>query len=74
MARINSALLVYNATTLGHRAQQVQQDPAVRKAWSVAGEDAAKAVQSVAAAAFETRSAWRRTAPGLGTDRSGLYA
>jgi len=74
MARINNALLVHNATTLGQRAHQVQQDPAVRKAWSAAGEDAAKAVQSVAAAAFETRSAWRRTAPVGAADVSGLYA
>ncbi len=70
MARINSALLVYNATTLGHRAQQVQQDPAVRKAWSTAGEDTAKAIQSVASAAFETRAAWRRTAPVSTFDRT----
>ena len=74
MARINSTQLVHNATNLSHRAYQVKQDPAVQKAWTEAGNDTVQAVRSVAAAAFETRMAWRRTAAGGGAAFTGRYA
>ena len=61
MARINTTQLIHNATNLGYRAHQVQQDPAVQKAWREAGDDAAKTIHSVALAVFETRTAFRRT-------------
>lgn len=67
MARINTTQLIHIAN-LGHCAYQVQQDPAVRKAWSEAGYDFGKASRSVAKAAFETRSAWCRAGVGGGTD------
>ncbi len=61
MARINTNQLIEHATSFADRVDQVQRDPAVRKAWTEAGGDAAVAVASVKAAAFETRAAWRRT-------------
>ena len=66
MAHINTALLIYNATDLGHRACEVQQDPAVQKAWRDAGLDVSRAAKSLSRAATETRSAWHRTASGRG--------
>ena len=74
MARINSTQLVHNATSLSTRAYQVKEDPAVQKAWTTAGNDAVRAVQSVAAATFETRAAWRRTAPGGGATYASYQA
>jgi hypothetical protein len=68
MARINTTQLIHNATNLGYRAYQVQQDPAVQKAWCEVGGDVAKAAKSFARAAFETRSAWRRAGTGGGAE------
>ncbi len=63
MAHINTARLVLAATEvshLGYRAQQVQQDPAVQKAWRDAGSDVAVAASSVVRALSETHLSWRR--------------
>lgn len=71
MARVNTARLVIAATEvshLGYRAHQVQQDPAVQKAWKEAGSDVAVAAGSVVKAVAETRTAWRRTAIAGGAD------
>lgn len=61
MARLNTALLIFNATDAVHRAYQVQQDPAVQKVWREAGADFATAGASLARAISETQAAWRRT-------------
>jgi hypothetical protein len=74
MALINSAQLIHEATNLGNRAYQVQQDPAVQKAWRSAGDDAVKTVHSVAAAVFETRAAWYRTSAIRGATFTGVRA
>jgi len=74
MARIDSTQLVRDATNVGSRLYQVQQDPAVQKAWRAAGDEAVRTVQSVAMAAFETRSSWRRTGTGGGAAFTGHYA
>jgi hypothetical protein len=63
MARLNTTLLVRQATDIGFRVDQVQRDPAVRKAWADAGSDTARAVSSIRRAALETRAAWHRTQP-----------
>lgn len=63
MARLNTTLLVLQATDIGFRVDQVQRDPAVRKAWAEAGKDTARAVSSVRRAAWETRAAWYRSQP-----------
>lgn len=66
MARINTAQLAAHATNvgaLGYRMHQVQQDPAVQKAWSEAGSDVARSAKSISVAVYETRAAWHRTAP-----------
>ena len=60
MARIDTTRLIQEATNLG-RALEVQQDPAVQKAWSQVGHDVSRAVKSVTDAVVETRSAWRRS-------------
>jgi hypothetical protein len=61
MARINTNQMVQLGTTYGSRVQQVQQDPAVRKACKEAAGDIATAVTSTKAAFTETVAAWRRT-------------
>jgi hypothetical protein len=63
VARINTVQLV-SLAGLGHRAFQVQQDPAVQKAWGIAGADVSRATKSIAAAIVETRHAWRRANSG----------
>ncbi len=66
MAHINTAQLVSNATNVGalcYRVHQLQQDPAVQKAWTEAGSDVARSAKSISIAVYETRAAWRRTAP-----------
>jgi hypothetical protein len=68
MARIDTTQLTRNATAFADRIDQVQKDPAVRKAWTEAGGDIATAFTSVKAAADETRAAWRRTDLRSGTD------
>lgn len=62
MARINTTQMVQLGTTYGNRVQQVQQDPAVRKAWTEAAMNIRMAVTSTTAAVTETRDAWQRTA------------
>jgi len=61
MARIDIAELTQHATVLGSRVLEVQQDPAVQKAWKEATVDVATATKSVANAFIETRAAWRRS-------------
>jgi hypothetical protein len=61
MARLDTAQLLRNATAISCRAAQVQQDPAVQKAWGAAATDAIVAGKSLAGAIFETRSAWKRS-------------
>ena len=73
MARINTTQLI-NATDLGYRAYQVQQDPAVQKAWSEVRDDVAKAAKSFAKAAIETLAAWRRAGTAGGADLIRPYA
>jgi hypothetical protein len=73
MARINTTQLI-NATNLVSRACQVQQDPAVQKAWIQAGGDVATAAKSFARAAVETSAAWRRAGTGGGAYLTRLYA
>jgi hypothetical protein len=70
MARLNTTLLVLQVTDVGFRVDQVQRDPAVRKAWAEAGSDTRRAVTSIGRAASETRSAWHRTQPGGATGAS----
>lgn len=60
MARLDTARLVADATTLTTRVHQVQQDPAVRKAWSEVGVDALRTTRSLTSAVAETGAAWRR--------------
>lgn len=62
MARINTQQMVQLGTTYGSRIQQVQQDPAVRKAWTEAAMTIRQAVTATTAAVTETRDAWGRTA------------
>lgn len=62
MARINTTQMVQLGTSYAGRAQQVQQDPAVRKAWTEAAASIRMAVTSTTAAVTETRDAWHRTA------------
>lgn len=63
MARLNTALLVHKVADIGFRVDQVQREPAVRKAWVEAGSDTARAVSSIRRAASETCAAWHRTQP-----------
>jgi phage host-nuclease inhibitor protein Gam len=66
MALINTALLVQNAAVISdyaQRANQVQQDPAVRKSCAEARDDVLQAGRSVAKAWVEVRVAWRRSGP-----------
>jgi hypothetical protein len=77
MAIINTALLIQNATDLGHlgyRASQVQRDPAVQKSCNEAREDVVRAANSIARAAFEIRSSWYRTGLSGNVDFSGFRA
>jgi hypothetical protein len=67
MARINTTQMVQLGTSYGSRIQQVQQDPAVRKACATAATDVVTAVTSTRAAFSETLAAWRRTGNGSAT-------
>ena len=71
MARINTTQLIEHATSFTDRIDQVQRDPAVRKAWTEAAGDATAAFTSAKSAANETRAAWRRSG---GADVTGAYA
>ncbi len=44
MARINTNQLIEHATSFADRVDQVQRDPAVRKAWMEAGGDAVMSI------------------------------
>jgi hypothetical protein len=61
MARINTQQMVKLGTTYGSRVQQVQQDPAVRRAWTEAAVNLHMALTSTTSAVTETRAAWSRT-------------
>jgi len=80
MARINTSQLINHANHIGgiidmsDRAYQVQQDPAVRKAWRECRSDVTRAGKSLAMAAMETRAAWCRTSPNGGNEFTSLYA
>lgn len=63
MARLNTTGLVLQATDIGFRINQVQSDPAVRKAGREAIEDTSRALASVGRLASEVRSAWYRSQP-----------
>lgn len=63
MARLNTTVMVLRATDVGFRLNQVQSDPAVRKAWAEAGSDTARALASFGRAYAETRQAWYRSQP-----------
>lgn len=73
-ARINTKRLAEYAAFLCYLAYTVQRDPAVRKAWSEAGRDTARALKSVAEAGAETRSALRRAQNGDGPDLGSVFA
>lgn len=61
MARLNTALLIMQATEVADRANFVRKDPAVVKAAKVAREDIVRAGRSTYTLAQETRSAWDRS-------------
>jgi hypothetical protein len=64
MARIDTALLILQATDIGDRARFVRQDPAVVKAAHEARAHIAQAGHSTYALLRETRAAWLRSARG----------
>jgi hypothetical protein len=71
MARLDTTQLVGLATDLGHRAYQVQQDPAVQKACGEVGDDAARLATSLGRAATEIGAAWRRAGRADGRGATG---
>lgn len=64
MGRIDTALLVLQATDIGVRANFVRHDPAVVKAAKEARADIAQAGRSTNVLIRETRAVWRRSARG----------
>ena len=66
MARLNTAVLVLQATDVGFRLNQVQSDPAVRKAGREALEDTSRALASIGRFGAEIREAWYRSQPNGG--------
>lgn len=67
MARLNTTVLVLQATDVGFRLNQVQSDPAVRKAGQEALEDTTRALASIGRFGSEIRDAWYRSQPNRGT-------
>ena len=63
MARLNTTVLVLQATDIGFRVNQVQSDPAVRKAGREALEDTSRALVSIGRLGSEIREAWYRSQP-----------
>jgi hypothetical protein len=63
MARLNTTVLVLQATDVGFRLNQVQSDPAVRKAGREALEDTSRALASIGRLGAEVRNAWYRSQP-----------
>jgi hypothetical protein len=63
MARLNTTVLVLRATDVGFRLNQVQGDPAVRKAGREALEDTSRALASIGRFGAEVRNAWYRSQP-----------
>lgn len=66
MARLNTTVLVLQATDVGFRLNQVQSDPAVRKAGSEALADTSQALTSIGRFGSEIRDAWYRSQPSGG--------
>lgn len=66
MARLNTTVLVLQATDVGFRLNQVQADPAVRKAGREALEDTTRALSSIVRFGSEIRDAWYRSQPSGG--------
>jgi hypothetical protein len=64
MPRLNTTQLVLQVADVGFRVDQVQRDPAVRKSWADAWDDAVRAGCSTKLALAETLSAWHRTERG----------
>jgi hypothetical protein len=64
MARINTPLLVLQATDIGGRANFVRHDPAVVQAAKQARADIDQVRHSTYALLRETRAAWQRSARG----------
>ena len=60
--------MVSYAPDFGPRAAVMAKDPAVQKAWLVAGKDVARAFKSTAEAVSETRAAWLRAGGPLSRD------
>lgn len=67
MARLNTTVLVRQATDVGFRLNQVQSDPAVRKAGREALEDTSRALASIGRFGSEIRGAWYRSQPSDGS-------
>lgn len=61
MGRLNTALLIMQATDMADRTDFVRKDPAVVKAAKEACTDIAQAGRSTHALFRETRSAWERS-------------
>ena len=73
MARIDTALLILQATDIVDRARFVRQDPAVAKAAKKACADIAQAGHSTYALVRETRAAWLRSARGASLEQLPTY-
>lgn len=74
MAKLSTIQMIDLTVGLAVRVNEVQQDPAVRKAWHGAAQDTTRAVKSVAGAMSESLAAWRRTAPDQGSNPGPLLA
>jgi hypothetical protein len=74
MPAINTAVLISTATKLVHLGYEVQQDPAVQKAFKEAWEDSRQAGKSIGRFAHELNSARRRAERAGDTYSSGVYA
>lgn len=64
MARVDTALLILQATDIAGRANSVRQDPAVAKAAKEARADILRAGHSTRVLLRETRAAWLRSTTG----------
>lgn len=73
MARIDTALLILQATDVVDRAKFVRQDPAVVKTAKQARADIARAGHSTYALLRETRAAWLRSARGASVEPEPTY-
>lgn len=73
MARIDTALLILQATDIVDLARFVRQDPAVVKKAKEARADIAQAGHSTYALLRETRAAWLRSARGASVEQRPTY-